>query len=327
MHPSDQIGVALYHKIVGVVAEPGRNAHSQSGPFVGGALCKALHLKHSVVEPYLALGKAGLAESGTGVNLVDDLPVAHKRGAHVVQISVAPAPEVQAFHLCTGLQGDGLPGRNLLGLAFPLFHKGSVALQKLHLIDGADALFRLVAHFRLGVDSSAALLDAHIGRIHIYTCSLKVGVERKGLIYRTCDVQPYVLGQSAVVGVEVFVAPLVFDSGGPLCKVPVVVHPYGNHILTLTDIRGKVETEGHDTVLVTSHLGPVHVQVHSLAGSFELDENFPSFSRRRQSEMLAVPYYRIRKIVDINFEGFVFIEGVGQGDFLPVLVVERTLLG
>ena len=44
VHPAYQIGITLYHQAIAVIAQPGGNGDTQSGPLVAGALCESFHL-------------------------------------------------------------------------------------------------------------------------------------------------------------------------------------------------------------------------------------------------------------------------------------------
>ena len=70
VHPAYQVGSRLHHQTVGVVAEPGRDGDSYARPLVRGTLGIAVYHQHAVVEPYLALAEAGLAETRAGDNLI-----------------------------------------------------------------------------------------------------------------------------------------------------------------------------------------------------------------------------------------------------------------
>lgn len=80
VHPSHEVGIAFDHEPVGVVAQPRRNRHTHTGPFVAGALGIALELDYPVVEPYLAVSETGLAESGRRHHLIDYFPVDQQVG-------------------------------------------------------------------------------------------------------------------------------------------------------------------------------------------------------------------------------------------------------
>ena len=99
VHPAHEVGVALDHQPVAVIAQPCRNTHADGGPFVRGTLGEAFELQHAVVEPDLAFGEAGFAESGAGFHGIDYIS---RTGVDqlrydVVEITVAPTPKVQSL--------------------------------------------------------------------------------------------------------------------------------------------------------------------------------------------------------------------------------------
>ena len=117
VHPSHEVGVALDHEPVGVVAQPRRNRHAHTRPFVAGALGIALELDYPVVEPYLAVTETGLAESGRRHHFIDHFPVDQQSGGDPVEVTVSPAPQVYVVERGRGREGDGLLGFYGLRLA------------------------------------------------------------------------------------------------------------------------------------------------------------------------------------------------------------------
>ena len=82
------------------------------------------------------------------------------------------------------------------------------------------------------------------------------------------------LGDAAVVGVEVAVVPLVAGVFASAFAIgPAVVHAHGYQVLPLPGVRGEVHAEGHDAVLVQSDMLSVEVDVRSLPCAFEFDEH------------------------------------------------------
>ena len=138
--------------------------------------------------------------------------------------------------------------------------------------------------------------------------------------------QPDVLRETAVVGVEVAVAPLVFHPCRPLGVVPVIVHAYGDDIAAGLEVRGDVEAERHHAVLVLADEFAVNIEVNALARSLEFDEHLLAPGRLRQGEVLAVPHHRVGEVLDVDLECLIFVESMRKGDFFPVRVFERTAL-
>ena len=84
MHPPHEVGVALHHHAVRVVAEPCRHTHAHGGPLIAGTLGEALHHQHAVVEPYLTFGKACLAEARAQGGLIKYCTLLYHTALHRV---------------------------------------------------------------------------------------------------------------------------------------------------------------------------------------------------------------------------------------------------
>lgn len=140
--------------------------------------------------------------------------------------------------------------------------------------------------------------------------------------------QPDVLRNAAVVGIEIAVTPLVLRISGALPVVPVVVHADGHHVVAaVADVGGQVETDRHRSVLVQTEAVAVDVEVGSLAHAFELDKDLLPPRTGRQAEVLAIPHDGVGQLLDAEAESLVFVEGTGQGDLLPTLVVKPDFSG
>ena len=96
VHPAHHVAPRLNHQAVRVVAKPGRYRQANARPFVRRSLGIAVHHHHTVVEPYLALAEAGLAETRTDVHVVDGRTIDHQTGPDGIEIAIAPRPEMQA---------------------------------------------------------------------------------------------------------------------------------------------------------------------------------------------------------------------------------------
>ena len=178
------------------------------------------------------------------------------------------------------------------------------------------------------MDDGLAALYLYVLGIDIDTRRLHVAVEGQCLIEFVRHVQPHVFGQSAVVGIEVAVAPLVFGVGGPFAVVPIVVGAYGHHIFaTIIDIRCQVEAYGHGTILVQTQVVSVQVEIGTLAHALELDEHFLVFGGLGQTEVLAVPGDGVGQVFDVNLEHLVFVVCTGQGHFFPISIGKIGFLG
>ena len=95
VHPADKISVAFHHHIVGIIAHPGRNRHTDSGPFVTCSLSVTFHLDYAVVEPHFSFAKFCFPESGHCRDFIHYFSIDQQFCPHIVQITVAPAPEIQ----------------------------------------------------------------------------------------------------------------------------------------------------------------------------------------------------------------------------------------
>ena len=119
--------------------------------------------------------------------------------------------------------------------------------------------------------------DIEVGGIDIGASSAKVGIEGQGLIELTRHMEPYILRQAAVVGIEVAVVPLVATVEHTVAVGPAVVAAHGQHILTLLDVRCQVEAEGHHAIVAETHLLAVQPHVSALPCSLELNEDLSLF--------------------------------------------------
>ena len=129
VHPAHDVAPRFHHQVIGIVAEPGRHGETHARPLIRSALGIAMHHQATVVEPYLSLAEAGLAETCTN----DDLiilsiqaqrfgigPILCQKGPDGIEIAIAPRPEMQTaqFALDTDgaclarLQGDALAWDN-----------------------------------------------------------------------------------------------------------------------------------------------------------------------------------------------------------------------
>ena len=86
--------------------------------------------------------------------------------------------------------------------------------------------------------------------------------------------QPDILGDTAIVGVEVLVVPLITAVILPRAIRPTVVTAHSQHILSFYYIRCQVEATGHHTVLAEAEMMAVQIEVSPLANTLKLDEEF-----------------------------------------------------
>ena len=274
VHPAHQIAAALHGQVVAIVTEPCGNADTHAGPLVRGTLGVAVHHEHAVVQEETAVPELGLAEAGTGDDVVYlRAIVGLQQRLYCIQVAVAPRPEVQPADLARHTDRAGLAW--LHGDTLPVKVSHLTAIKVEHLgKEGERALLRVVVpHLRLGMYGGLAGRDVEVGGIDIRARSTKVAVERQRLIELVRDVQEHVLRQTAVVGVEVLVVPLVAAVQRAIAILPRVVAAHGDGVLACLHKRCQVEAEGHHAVVTEAHFLAVHPHVGTLTGTLELDED------------------------------------------------------
>ena len=167
-----------------------------------------MHHYDAVVQIGHAVTESGLAESCRGGLPVDHLSVDSKACVHFIQIAISPRPEMQSIHHLLRTHNACLALVQCNRSRGESRQFGTVAVNDFHAIYKSLFLSRLVPHLRLGMYSSLASSYVVVFGIDVSTCCSKGGVERESLIEAVCHMQFHVFGQSAVVGVEVFVVPL-----------------------------------------------------------------------------------------------------------------------
>ena len=130
-----------------------------------------------------------------------------------------------------------------------------------------------------------------------------------------------VLGQTAVIGVEVLVVPLVSAVECAVAILPRVVAAHGHHVLTFLYIRCQVEAESHHAVVAEAHLLAVQPDIGSLTGTLELNEDLALHVALADGESLAIPAHGVGQVNDVLTEGLIAVECVWQRDALPSSVV------
>ena len=184
----------------------------------------------------------------------------------------------------------------------------------------------LVLHLRLHMYCGLVSLDVEVRGIDVCSRGSKVAVEWQCLIKFVCQMQIDILGQSAVVGVEVFVVPLVAAVERAVAVGPTVVAAHGHDVLAHFGVGREVEAESHHAIVGKSHFLAVEPYVGTLACSFEFDEHLSLHVFFREGEVLAVPADGVGQVDDVACESLVFVEGMRQGDALPFVVVEGRSL-
>ena len=289
MHPSYQITIRLNHQIVGIVTEPGWYRDADAGPFVGGALGIAVHHQHTVVEPYLPFCEPGLAEAGADDDLVSLSGVIILQASHDrIEIAIAPRPEVQTLYKLADVHILCLARLHHNPFAVKMGHLLAVDVKYLCIEGKGTSLCVFIPYLRLGMDHRFPACNVEIGSIDIGTGSAEVGIQGKCLIQFVGYMQIYILGYSAVVGVEVPVVPLVTAVMFTRTVCPAVVTAYRYHVLTFIYIRCKVEAAGHHAVLAVSEVLTVEIEVGALTNPLKLDEYF-LVGNVGQLESLTIP--------------------------------------
>ena len=253
VHPADKVRIAFHHEAIGVVTQPCGDGKPHCRPFIAGTLGIALHLDDAVVQPYLSPAELCLAETGTGHNLVKNITaVVQQSRIHGVQIAVSPAPEVQFAHIGSGFHGSRLTGFQHCLAAMEGLHRLTVRIGQAHPVTEAACLATVVFHLGLGMYLRLAAFDVEVGGVDVYTGCFQVAVQRQSLIYLVRHIQKYVLGNTAIVGVEITVVPLIFGISAFFTVEPVVINTYSQHIISFFHIGSKVESYGHDPVFMQS---------------------------------------------------------------------------
>ena len=178
----------------------------------------------------------------------------------------------------------------------------------------------LVSHLRLNMYRGLATRNVEIGGIDIRTRRTQIGIEGQRLVQLIGDVQEHILGNTAIVGIEVAVVPLIAAVMLPRAVLPAVVAAHRQHVLPIYYIRCQVEARCHHSVLAVTQIVTVQVENSPLAHTLKLDENL-TVCHIGQREMLAIPHHGICQVYDILAERLVAVEGIGQRHLLPVAVI------
>ena len=169
----------------------------------------------------------------------------------------------------------------------------------------------IVLHLTLHMDDGLASLYVEIGGVDIRARRAQTAVERQRLVELSREMQIDILGQAAVVGVEVLVVPLVTAVERSVAICPAVVASHCQHVTPCLDRWCEVEAEGHHTIVREAHVLSVQVHVGPLTGTFEFYENLSLQLLFCECEVLSVPTYGIGEVDDVFLEGLVAVEGVG----------------
>ena len=133
--------------------------------------------------------------------------------------------------------------------------------------------------------------------------------------------QPYVLRQTTIIGIKIFIIPLIATIQCAVAVRPTVVATYGYHVLSFFNIRCQVKSKSHHAIIREAHLLSVHPDIGTLTGTFELSKHFSFGICLRQREVFAIPTDGIRQIHNIFPKSLIAVEGVRQRYLLPQAVV------
>ena len=117
MHPTEEVTVTTKNEAIAIVAQPGWNRDTYGRPLVGAALGKALQLEHTVIEINHTILIGRLAEAGGGGHLIDALAIHQQLRLDIIQIAIAPRPEMQAGNFLRSTANSSLPRLNRHGLS------------------------------------------------------------------------------------------------------------------------------------------------------------------------------------------------------------------
>ena len=179
---------------------------------------------------------------------------------------------MEVRYLRSGLDKHRLTGRQQLVGAIEAGDLLAIDILHHHLQTESVGLVVVVLHLRLHTDHGLATRDVEVGGVDVDARSAEVRVERQRLVEFAGDVQPHVLRQTAVVGVEILVVPLVAAVVYAVTVSPRVVAAHGNDVLARLDKRCDIKAEGHHAIVREPHLLAIHPHVGTLTGTLELDE-------------------------------------------------------
>ncbi len=133
--------------------------------------------------------------------------------------------------------------------------------------------------------------DGKIRRINIDAGGLEIFVERQCLINLAGEVQPDVVVQAAVIGIERAAHPLILRAGRLFLVIVAVVHLHRDDIFLAAEVHefGQVEATGGNAIFVFAGELAVDPEAPGLFQAFKFEENFPVPGAGRQLEMLPVP--------------------------------------
>jgi hypothetical protein len=261
------------------------------------------------------------------IDAVDDLAVFGQDRGDGVEIAIAPAPEVQVLRGSGSGEQARLAGRQRRIAAVETAHHAAVAVADLGAVADLARSRAGVADLGLRMDRRATGLHVEFVRPDILANSAKAGGERQRLVDRAGQVQPDILGDPAIIDVEIVVVPLEAAAGRALLVLPVIVDADRDEVLAGPERRGDIGTERHRAVLGERYRLAIDPDLRRLTHAFELEEGAGTGPLRGKRDVLAVPDDAGREILDVTRECLLLVEGVRKRDIVPAAIVEAGLLG
>ncbi len=210
VHPSHEVAPRLHLQLIAVIRKPCRNTHPHARPLVACALGVAMNHDDPVVEPNLPLGKAGLPESSThDVFIHHNAVVGNQSCLHRVEIAISPTPEMRIVEPPLGVHHARFTGLKRMFPTLKPAHLTVILVKDRASIDERPRFVVVISHLRLGMNRHLFSGNVIVFAIDIYSRGLEIRVQGQRLIQLVGHVQPHILGDAAIVGVEILVVPLV----------------------------------------------------------------------------------------------------------------------
>ena len=287
MRAADELGVVSVHPVGIRLTQP--------GPVIAGTLGVTGEPDKTVIQIHAAGAGAAfefrLAKTGGDFLHIHHLIVDGENGIDLVQIRRGVAPELGVGQLAAGGEDLALAADKVGGFAGKF---GADLAGGVHDHGGeGDGLLvaAFIAHLGFHVDVAGFAGHGNIGGIDVDAGGLEIFVEREGLIDLAGEVQPDVVVQAPVIGVEGAPHPFVAGAGGFFHVVVAVVHFYGDHVIGVAEVHevGQVEAAGGDAVFEAADELAVYPEAAGLFESFKFEEHLFALGGGGELEMFPVP--------------------------------------
>ena len=295
VHPADVVRMGAANQAGVVIMHPIGIGLAQPRPVVGRPLGVTREPDKPAVQPDAAGASPAfelrLPETGGVLLHIHDLVVHGEDGINLVKIGRRIAPELRPGQFAAGGEGLLLAVHQIQGLALK---RGADFPAGVHHHGGErDGLLvaGFIAHLRFEVDVAGFGGEVKIRRIDIYAGGLQIFVQGQGLIHVPREMQPEVVVQPAVIGIECPAHPFVTHARRFFPVIVAVVHLDRNEVFLVPEIHeaGQVETAGGDAVFKASDESAVHPKPAGLFQTFKLQKNLPVPGACGELEMLAIP--------------------------------------